>query len=89
MCVEHPKLYVLRWTAYERVSEEDQRLQPCFLPLALEQPHDDCSDVDVLNRLENRLARDAGLTLVRRPAAPKDVFRLSVGRIEPEWERYL
>jgi 5-methylcytosine-specific restriction endonuclease McrA len=41
------------------------------------------------SRKENRLARDAGLTLVRRPAAPKDVFRLSVGRIEPEWERYL
>ena len=41
------------------------------------------------SKKENRLARDAGLTLRRRPAAPKDVFRLSIGRVEPEWERYL
>ena len=41
------------------------------------------------SRKENRLARDAGMTLKRRPAAPKDVFRLTIGRIEAEWERYL
>jgi 5-methylcytosine-specific restriction endonuclease McrA len=41
------------------------------------------------SRKENRLPRDSGLTLRRRPAAPRDVFRLTIGRIEPEWERYL
>ena len=70
MCVEHPKLYVLRWTAYERVSEEDQRLQPCFLPLALEQPYDDCADIDVLNRMKNRLAREALEQVLREIRLP-------------------
>ncbi len=38
---------------------------------------------------ENRLAEDAGLRLARRPFAPPDGFRLSLGRLEPEWEPYL
>ncbi|HEX7464139.1 MAG TPA: HNH endonuclease [Actinomycetota bacterium] len=38
---------------------------------------------------ENRLAEDAGLRLARRPFAPSDGFRLSLGRLEPEWEPFL
>jgi 5-methylcytosine-specific restriction endonuclease McrA len=38
---------------------------------------------------ENRLAEDAGLRLARRPFAPPDGFRLSLGRLEPEWEPFL
>ena len=41
------------------------------------------------SRKENKLAHDAGLALRRPPYAPKDGFRLSLGRLEPEWERYL
>jgi 5-methylcytosine-specific restriction endonuclease McrA len=41
------------------------------------------------SRKENRLIEDAGLRLARRPTAPADGFRLSLGRLEPEWERYL
>ena len=41
------------------------------------------------SRKENRLPAQAGLTLRRRPAAPRDVFRLQAGRLEPEWEQYL
>ncbi|HSJ49925.1 MAG TPA: HNH endonuclease [Actinomycetota bacterium] len=41
------------------------------------------------SRKENRLIEDAGLRLARRPAAPADGFRLSLGRLEPEWEPYL
>jgi 5-methylcytosine-specific restriction endonuclease McrA len=41
------------------------------------------------SRKENRLTHEVGLTLHRRPAAPKDGFRLSIGRLEPEWEAYL
>jgi len=41
------------------------------------------------SRKENRLAHDAGLTLARKPYAPRDGFRLSLGRVEPEWEEYL
>jgi 5-methylcytosine-specific restriction endonuclease McrA len=38
---------------------------------------------------ENRLAEDAGLHLARRPFAPPDGFRLSLGRLDPEWEPFL
>jgi len=41
------------------------------------------------SRKENRTVAEAGLKLRRRPAAPKDVFRLSIGRVEPEWEPFL
>ncbi len=41
------------------------------------------------SRKENRLIEDAGLRLARRPVAPPDGFRLSLGRLEPEWEPYL
>jgi len=32
---------------------------------------------------------DAGLRLHREPFAPKDGLRLSLGRLEPEWEAFL
>jgi 5-methylcytosine-specific restriction endonuclease McrA len=38
---------------------------------------------------ENRLLSEARLTLARRPFAPSDGFRLSLGRPEPGWELYL
>jgi 5-methylcytosine-specific restriction endonuclease McrA len=41
------------------------------------------------SRKENRLIEDAGLRLARRPVAPSDGFRLSLGRLEPEWEPFL
>ena len=41
------------------------------------------------SRKENRLPHEAGLPLRRRPYAPKDAFRLQIGRLEPEWEGYL
>jgi 5-methylcytosine-specific restriction endonuclease McrA len=41
------------------------------------------------SRKENRLIEDVGLRLARRPSAPRDGFRLSLGRLEPEWEPYL
>jgi 5-methylcytosine-specific restriction endonuclease McrA len=41
------------------------------------------------SRKENRLAHEVGLTLRRNPFTPKDGFRLSLGRLEPEWEAYL
>jgi len=41
------------------------------------------------SKKENRLIEDAGLRLARRPMAPADGFRLSLGRLEPEWEPYL
>ncbi|MGH2724196.1 MAG: HNH endonuclease [Actinomycetota bacterium] len=41
------------------------------------------------SRKENRLPPQAGLSLRRQPFAPKDGFRLSLGRLEPEWEPYL
>ena len=41
------------------------------------------------SRKENRLIEDAGLRLHRRPVAPSDGFRLSLGRLEPEWEPFL
>jgi 5-methylcytosine-specific restriction endonuclease McrA len=41
------------------------------------------------SRKENRLPHEVGLPLRRKPYVPKDGFRLSLGRLEPEWERYL
>ncbi len=41
------------------------------------------------SRKENRRLEDAGLRLLRRPFAPSDGFRLSLGRLEPEWEPFL
>jgi 5-methylcytosine-specific restriction endonuclease McrA len=41
------------------------------------------------SRKENRLIEDAGLRLARHPFAPSDGFRLSLGRLEPEWEPFL
>jgi 5-methylcytosine-specific restriction endonuclease McrA len=38
---------------------------------------------------ENRLPGEAGLRLANQPRAPHDGFRLSLGRLEPEWEAYL
>jgi 5-methylcytosine-specific restriction endonuclease McrA len=41
------------------------------------------------SKKENRLIEDAGLRLAHRPYAPRDGFRLSLGRLEPEWEPFL
>jgi 5-methylcytosine-specific restriction endonuclease McrA len=41
------------------------------------------------SKKENRLIEDVGLRLARRPVAPADGFRLSLGRLEPEWEPFL
>ncbi len=41
------------------------------------------------SRKENRLIEDAGLRLAHRPVAPADGFRLSLGRLEPEWVPFL
>ena len=41
------------------------------------------------SRKENHLAHEVGLRLHRKPFAPKDGFRLSLGRLEPEWEEFL
>jgi 5-methylcytosine-specific restriction endonuclease McrA len=41
------------------------------------------------SRKENRLIHDVGLRLAREPVAPRDGFRLSLGRLEPEWEPFL
>lgn len=38
---------------------------------------------------ENRLPDESGLTLRRQPFAPRDVFRLTLGPIDPAWEPYL
>ena len=38
---------------------------------------------------ENRLHADVGMRLRRQPYAPRDGLRLSLGKLEPEWERYL
>jgi 5-methylcytosine-specific restriction endonuclease McrA len=40
-------------------------------------------------RKRNRHYDEVGLKLSRRPAIPKDGFRLSLGKLEPEWEPYL
>jgi 5-methylcytosine-specific restriction endonuclease McrA len=41
------------------------------------------------SRKENRHLDEIGLRLARRPFAPSDGFRLSLGRLEPEWEPFL
>jgi 5-methylcytosine-specific restriction endonuclease McrA len=41
------------------------------------------------SRKENRLPEEVGITLKRDPYAPRDGFRLLIGRLEPEWEAYL
>jgi 5-methylcytosine-specific restriction endonuclease McrA len=41
------------------------------------------------SRKENRLAHEVGIHLRRDPYAPRDGFRLLIGRLEPEWEPYL
>lgn len=41
------------------------------------------------SRKENRAPHEAGLNLMREPFIPKDGLRLSLGRLEPEWEAYL
>ncbi len=38
---------------------------------------------------ENRHYDEVGLRLRRPPFAPKDGLRLSLGKLEPEWEQYL
>jgi 5-methylcytosine-specific restriction endonuclease McrA len=38
---------------------------------------------------ENHLLAEVGVSLARRPFAPSDGFRLSLGRPEPGWELYL
>jgi 5-methylcytosine-specific restriction endonuclease McrA len=38
---------------------------------------------------ENHLLAEVGLALARRPFAPSDGFRLSLGQPEPGWEPYL
>ena len=40
-------------------------------------------------RKENRSYEDVGMALRRHPYAPRDGLRLSLGRLEPEWEPYL
>ncbi len=41
------------------------------------------------SRKENRLPHEVGLRLHRHPSVPSDGLRLSLGRLEPEWEAYL
>jgi len=41
------------------------------------------------SRKENRLVHESGLRLRRPPYVPRDGLRLSLGRLEPEWEAYL
>jgi 5-methylcytosine-specific restriction endonuclease McrA len=38
---------------------------------------------------ENRTPQEAGFHLARRPFAPTDGFRLTLGRLEPGWDTYL
>ena len=38
---------------------------------------------------ENRTPAEAGFHLPRQPFAPRDGFRLTLGRLEPGWEHYL
>ena len=40
-------------------------------------------------RKENHLHAEVGMRLRRSPYAPKDGLRLSLGKLEPEWEQYL
>ena len=41
------------------------------------------------SKKENRLPQDVGLRLIRQPFIPTDGLRLTLGRLEPEWEAYL
>jgi 5-methylcytosine-specific restriction endonuclease McrA len=41
------------------------------------------------SRKENRSPHEVGLKLLHEPFVPKDGLRLSLGRLEPEWEAYL
>jgi 5-methylcytosine-specific restriction endonuclease McrA len=41
------------------------------------------------SRKENRLPHEVGMALPHAPFAPRDALRLSLGRLEPEWEAYL
>jgi 5-methylcytosine-specific restriction endonuclease McrA len=41
------------------------------------------------SRKENRQPHEVGLRLLREPFVPRDGFRLSLGKLEPEWESYL
>ena len=41
------------------------------------------------SRKENRAHEEVGLRLRRQPFVPRDGLRLSIGRLEPEWEPYL
>jgi len=41
------------------------------------------------SRKENRMPHEVGLKLLHPPTMPRDGFRLSIGRVEPEWEAYL
>ena len=41
------------------------------------------------SRKENRTPGDAGMSLARRPFVPSNGFRLSLGRLEPDWEPFL
>ncbi|MBI4259361.1 MAG: HNH endonuclease [Actinobacteria bacterium] len=41
------------------------------------------------SRKKNRLHHEVGLRLSRSPFIPSDGFRLSLGKLEPEWEPYL
>jgi 5-methylcytosine-specific restriction endonuclease McrA len=41
------------------------------------------------SRKRNRSHHEVGLALSRKPFVPRDGFRLSLGKLEPEWEPYL
>ena len=41
------------------------------------------------SKKENRLPQETGLRLRTMPVVPRDGLRLSLGRVEPEWEAYL
>jgi len=41
------------------------------------------------SRKENRLVHEKGMKLIHEPFVPPDGFRLSIGRLEPEWDAYL
>ncbi len=41
------------------------------------------------SKKENKFPHEVGLRLHREPFAPSDALRLSLGRLEPEWERFL
>lgn len=41
------------------------------------------------SRKENRLPHEVGFRLARRPVVPANGFRLSLGELDPHWERYL